>query len=418
MAGDLSDIYHLFNPDAALINDELIKYYVEIEQNEINIQELKIRLELGLETREPIKLLFTGHRGSGKTSTLNRLISNLDDRFFVVHYSVLDLLDLNDITYVDVVFSILAKMLEKAQKDNIELGALLNERAERWGSSIIKTITQDDRKDVGICVNLPFYFINLLGRMKSETTTRTQIRKVMEPRVSELISIINDTIAEIEKNDKQVLVIIDNLEKIDSTKALDLFYGHATQLIQPLCKIIYTFPISLKSSEKFMQIRINFSDVIIHPNIKIHKRDGSEYPKGIGFMEEIVSKRASKDLFEDGTLKYIINMSGGVVREYIRIIRDSAIRALARGKTSISKDIAVEVVNGLKNIYKAQLSDKDYEVLQDVCRTKDIKRDEQLVGLLHNLSVLEYKNDESWCDLNPIVHSILDEKGMLPDKMG
>ena len=416
MAGDLSDIYHLFNPDAALINDDLEKYYVEIEQNEINIKELKIRLELGLETREPIKLLFTGHRGSGKTSTLNRLTSNLDDRFFVVDYNVLDLLDLNDITYVDVVFSILAKMLEKAKEDGVELGSRLNDRAERWGNSIIKTITQNNSVDVGIGVNLPLGFINLLGRMKSETGTKTEVRKQIEPRVSELISIINDTIAEIEKNEKQVLIIIDNLEKIDSEKALDLFYGHATQLTQPLCKIIYTFPISLKSSEKFMQIKINFSDVIIHPNIKIHERDGSEYQKGIGFMEEIVSKRTSTDIFEDDTLEYIIDMSGGVVREYIRIIRDSAIRALAKGKTSISKDIAVEVVNSLKNIYKAQLSDKDYEVLQDVCRTKDIKRDEQLVGLLHNLSVLEYKNADSWCDLNPIVRSILDEKGFLPDK--
>ncbi|HJH28161.1 MAG TPA: hypothetical protein C5S51_00425 [Methanosarcinaceae archaeon] len=416
MAGDLKDIYHLFNPDTALINDDLIKYYVEIEQNELNIKELQLRLELGLDTREPIKLLFTGHRGSGKTSTLNRLTSNLDDRFFVVDYNVLDLLDLNDITYVDVVFSILAKMLEKAQEDSIELGTSLNERAERWGNSIIKTITQNDSVDAKVGVNLPLVFINLLGRMKSETGTKTKIRTQIEPRVSELIGIINDTIAEIETNEKQVLIIIDNLEKIDYEKAIDLFYVHATQLTQPLCKIIYTFPISLKSSEKFMQIKINFSDVIIHPNIKIHERDGSEYQKGIGFMKEIVSKRASTDLFEDDTLEYIIDMSGGVVREYIRIIRDSAIRALARGKTSISKDIAVEVVNSLKNIYKAQLSDKDYEVLQDVCRTKDIKRDEQLVGLLHNLSVLEYINADSWCDLNPIVRSILDEKGFLPDK--
>lgn len=415
MAGNLSDIYHLFNPDTALVNDDLIKYYVEIEQNEINIEELKIRLELGLETKEPIKLLFTGHRGSGKTTTLNRLISNLDDRFFVVDYNILDLLDLNDITYVDILFSILAKMLEKAQEEGIELGASLNKRAERWSDSIIKTITQNDSVDVGIGINLPLSLIKILGRMKSENITRTEIRKMVEPRVSELINIINDTIADIENNEKQVLVIIDNLEKIDYHNAIDLFYCHATQLTQPLCKIIYTFPIALKSSEKFMQIKINFSDVIIHPNIKIHERDGSEYQNGIGFMKEIVSKRTSTDIFEDDTLEYIIDMSGGVVREYIRIIRDSAIRALARGKTSISKDIAIEVINELKNVYKAQLSDDDYKVLQDVCKTKDIKRDDRLVGLLHNLSVLEYKNFESWCDLNPIVRLILDEKGMLPD---
>ena len=90
------------------------------------------------------------------------------------------------------------------------------------------------------------------------------------------------------------------------------------------------------------------------------------------------------------------------------------VRAIAKGKKSISRDIAVDVVNGLKNLYQAQLSSTDYEVLANICCNKDIKRDEQLVGLLHNLSVLEYKNAESWCDLNPIVRSIMEERKLLP----
>jgi hypothetical protein len=254
-----------------------------------------------------------------------------------------------------------------------------------------------------------------MGRMKSETTTRIETRKEIEPRVSELVSIINDTISEIEKTGEQVLIIIDNLEKIDPEKALDLFYNHATQLTQPLCKIIYTFPISLKSSDNFMQIKINFSDVFIHPNIKINEREGAghPYPRGREFMKEIVAKRVSLEMFEPEALEYIIDMSGGVVREFIRIIRDSAVRAITRKKDLIDKDIAMEVVNGLKNIYQAQLSDEDYLVLKEVHRTKDIKRDKLLVGLLHNLSVLEYRNERSWCDLNPIVRAILDEKNLL-----
>ena len=35
--------------------------------------------------------------------------------------------------------------------------------------------------------------------MKSETTTRQEIREEIQPRVSELINLINDIIAEIEK---------------------------------------------------------------------------------------------------------------------------------------------------------------------------------------------------------------------------
>ncbi len=415
MAENIRDIYHLFNPDKVLLNDDLEKYYVEIEQNEINIKDLQIRLELGLETREPIKLLFTGHRGSGKTTTLNRLVSNLDNRFFIIHYNVLDLLDQNDVNYTDVLFSMLTKMLEKAENDEIDLGQTLLKRVNNWGSSIIESITQEKGVGGGIGLKIPFNLLEIMGRMKSETTTRVETRKKIEPRVSELVSIINDTISEIEKTGEQVLIIIDNLEKIDPTNARHLFYDHATQLTQPLCKIIYTFPISLKSSNDFNQIRINFSDVLIHPNIKINEREGVDhpYPKGRKFMKEIVSKRVSLELFEPDALEYIIDMSGGVVREFIRIIRDSAVRAITKNRDIIDKDIAVEVVNGLKNIYQAQLSDEDYQLLQEVHQTKDIKKDEQLVGLLHNLSVLEYRNDRSWCDLNPIVRAILDEKNML-----
>ena len=133
-------------------------------------------------------------------------------------------------------------------------------------------------------------------------------------------------------------------------------------------------------------------------------------------MKEIVKRRVSLELFEPDALEYIIDMSGGVLREYVRIIRDSALKAITREKKIITRDIAIEVVNGLKNLYQAQLSDSDYDVLINVCKTKDIKRNEQLVGLLHNLSVLEYKNDRSWCDVNPIVRSILDEKNLLSKK--
>ena len=415
MAENIREIYHLFNPDEVLLNDDLEKYYVEIEQNEINIKDLQNRLELGLETREPIKLLFTGHRGSGKSTALNKLVSNLDSRFFIVHYNVFDLLDYNDVYYIDVLFSILTKMLEKAENDKIDLDKKLLERVNNWGSSILKSETSEKVVAGGVGLNIPFNLLEVMGRMKSENKTKKEVRKEIEPRVSELVSIINDTISEIEKTRKQVLIIIDNLEKIDLTKAQHLFYDHATQLTQPLCKIIYTFPISLKSSDNFMQIKINFSHVSNHPNIKIHEREGPEHPysKGREFMKEIVSKRVSPDMFEPDALEYIIDMSGGVVREFIRIIRDSAVRAITRKKDLIDKDIAVEVVNGLKNIYQAQLSDEDYKVLIEVHQTKDIKRDEQLVGLLHNLSVLEYRNDRSWCDLNPIVRAILDEKNLL-----
>ncbi|MGE5458483.1 MAG: P-loop NTPase fold protein [Methanococcaceae archaeon] len=338
----------------------------------------------------------------------------MEDKFFIVHFSVLDLLDNNDINYTDVLFSILTKIMEKCQEE-CDISYSLVERTKKWGKSITKTEISEDKLEGDAGFKLSAYFAEIMARMKSETTTRKEIREEIQPRVSELINLINDIIVEIERSRRQVLVIIDNIEKCDSEKALDLFYYHSTQLTQPMCKIIYTFPISLRSSDKFTQIKMNFSDDIMYPNIKVHERDESitkETP-GRAFMKQIVKKRVSIDLFTPEALDYIIDMSGGVIREFIRIIRDSAVRAIARRKALIDKDIAIEVINGLKNSYQAQLSDEDYDVLLEIYKTKDIKRDEKLVGLLHNLSVLEYKNGRSWCDVNPIVRSILEEKNLL-----
>lgn len=363
-----------------------------------------------------LKSSLPAHRGSGKSTALNRLVSNLSDDFFVVSYDILELLDSNDVNYADVLFSILAQLIERTREENTEIGKALIERANKWGSSITKEIISSETHEVGAGLGVRFpRFMELFARMKNETETREEVRKEIRPRISELISIINDMVIDIEETGKQVLIIIDNLEKSDPEKAFDLFGNHGTQLAQPKCKIIYTFPISLKNSDRFSQIRMNFSDDIMYPNIKVHNQDGSvdrESPER-ALMKKIAAKRVSPGLFEPEALEHIIDMSGGVLREYVRIIRDSAVTALTRGKTLIDKAVVEEVVNDLKNTYQNQLSDEDYVMLLEIFDSKNIKRDMVLVGLLHNLSVLEYTNGRSWCDLNPVVREILAEKNML-----
>lgn len=410
----LEDIYYLFDTKTSFGPDFFENYYVEFESSESNIDELKTRLELSLKNREPTKLLFTGHRGSGKTTALHRLISKLGDELFVVQYSAFDIMDINDISYIDVLLSMLSKMLEKIDEEALTLDSRLIKRINTWGNSIEKIESEVNGASGGLEAKISLHFLTLMGKIKTETTSKTEIRKKIEPKVSELVTIINDVVAEIErKTDQQVLIIVDNLEKTDTDKAIEIFYIHGTQLAQPLCKIIYTFPIALKNSDKFVQIIQNFDKVCMHPNIKIMSLDGSPYENGEKILEEIVSKRAPLELIDDDALKYIIKMSGGVVRELIRIIRDSSIRAITKGKNTIDLEIAIAVVNDMKNLYRGQISKDDYDTLTEIYNSKELKRDDNLVRLLHNLSVLEYRNSTDWCDVNPIVKSLLIDKGLI-----
>ena len=412
MADNLRHIFHAFNPEKALNGEELQKYYVGFEENEKRIARLKTRLELCLETNEPMKLLFMGHRGSGKTTALNRLVSGLDGAFFIVSYDVIELLDPNDVKYTDVLLSALAKLTEKAVSENISLSEKLAARIEKWGRTLIRTNTETEEMGAGFGANIPFYFISLFARMKNESQTRYEVREEIKPRVSELINIINDTVNEIEKTGKQVLIIIDNLEKTEYENAMSIFVEHGTQITQPMCKIIYTFPIALRSCDRYSQIRINFSADIMYPSIKIHDKEGNltdEALKNRKFMKDIFERRGDLKLIEKEALELAIDMSGGVLREYIRIIRDATLNAITFAKETIDMDCVNDVIKDLKNTYRSQLSDEDYKILAETAKNRCIRRDGDLVRLLHNLSVLEYANDENWCDVNPVVRLIMEE---------
>jgi hypothetical protein len=97
------------------------------------------------------------------------------------------------------------------------------------------------------------------------------------------------------------------------------------------------------------------------------------------------------------------------------ITRNSCIRAITKGKNKIDIEIAKTVVNDIRNLYRGQISEEDYKTLTEIYTSKELKRDQGLVRLLHNLSVLEYRNDIDWCDVNPIVKSLLTEKGLISD---
>lgn len=81
-ADNLEDVIFLFNPQRAL-DDEYLRFYVDRGSPARQIMATLLRVN-DLVRGQPIKLLFTGHSGSGKSTELNRLCQDLEQRCFVV----------------------------------------------------------------------------------------------------------------------------------------------------------------------------------------------------------------------------------------------------------------------------------------------------------------------------------------------
>ena len=152
-----------------------------------------------------------------------------------------------------------------------------------------------------------------------------------------------------------------------------------------------------------------FSGSYVLPNISITKReDRSPNKEGRAAMREFVAKRMSLDLIDEDAVKHAITISGGLFREMARIIRDAADNAIARGEERIEKQDVEEAESEIRNEFRRMLETEDYEALEEIYKTRKLRGAEICAKLLHNLSILEYRNKENWCDIHPVIIPLIE----------
>jgi len=325
-----------------------------------------------------------------------------------VKYSVKDVCDVNNLNYVDVLFSIGAQLYLQYVDSGRELRSELMDDLEAWRDSIVERVREEESSfETSIGGGIQGFFLSVMAKIRAEDTTRKTIREVIEPRLSELIDKINSIIADIEgREGKKVLILIDDLDKPSLERAKNIFYDNQTAITQPLCHIVYTVPISIFFAQEFTAIR---ETRFFLPNTKLHKKNDrtSKHKLGYGLLETFIHRRMKKDLIDPDALDLAIEMGAGVFRESARIIQIAADSAIEDERDCIIKEDVKRAEQEIRNDFKRILKTEDYDILGEVCKDNEIRGIEKIGHLLHNLSVLEYVNDENWCDVHPTLKKIL-----------
>lgn len=378
-------------------------YYVNRMHSPISKLAQMIRVD-----KRHSKILFTGHRGSGKTTELFRLRFDLEKDYFVVYYSMKDNFEISDITYTEVLLSIGFNLYDAAIKQGIKIEVDIINDLEDWMTETTEISSEEIKKGLSKEAGLSAYFFKILGKIQNEASTRVELRKKIEPKTSDLIARINTLITDISiKSGKEIIILIDDLDKPDLEIAENIFYKHSASLTRSQCKIIYTIPISLIYSNEYKQIQHNFDKPVVLTMIKTHTKEGDLYQEGITELKKIIGMRMSLDLIDAKALENLIFNTGGVIRDLLRLTADCCISAMVERKKKIDETIVESAVIGLRNDYSRMLTLEEYEKLQEVHAHKYSAKDLILLDLLHNLGVLYYMNDEDWYDVHPVVVRLL-----------
>ncbi|MBR8827583.1 MAG: AAA family ATPase [Gomphosphaeria aponina SAG 52.96 = DSM 107014] len=429
LANNLKDAYRACEL-RPLDSEDIERYYVDL--SEVRKTDAIFQVNTILDFQEPEEfttILFTGHRGCGKSTELKRIQEKWKEDYLIIYVEADEEIDIKDARYTDLYLVIIKQVEYELRKKGIKFDQQLLNDFESWFKEVIKEDEQTVEKSVSATgtlevnsspIPVPFIaklLVKLLAQIKGSERSKKTIRQTLEQDISRLQSDINlllrDGVKKLrEKFNNQYkgfLIIFDNLDRVYPKVGDELFFDNAFQLRELDCNIIYTVPISVLYSPK--GIRNFFDTPNIVPMINIYFLDYQEVDdlkyneNALKAVASLIEKRVNiEEVFEsEQDLLTLAKASGGHVRQLMQMMRAACIIASSKGKTKIDAQDVSYAVKREQFDFERLIPHEHYSILAEVYLTKDIGKNEIGQQMLFNTSVLEYNGDARWNYLNPVV---------------
>ncbi|MEL6402020.1 MAG: P-loop NTPase fold protein [Cyanobacteria bacterium J06626_4] len=405
--------------------EQLAKFWVEYGST--SLEEL-VQLVEDNASRDA-KIIFSGHRGCGKSTLLAEFGRNLSDRYFVAFFSIAETIEMSDVNHINILFAIAVNLMLRAEQEQISISESIKNAFYRWFAKRTQ-IEVETPKSAELSVGFDLFKI-ITGKLKTEASIRNELKREFERNISELVAKLNEIAASIQgASKKEVLVIIDDLDKLDLAVVRSIFQEHIKALFLPGFSIVYTIPISsLRDISLSATLRTEADDqIVIMPVSKLlakgerRKLNPNYQDDAIEVLCEVLHKRIPKEILELDVARQMVFHSGGVLRELMRISNRCCRICLRKiRRTPEQTDFKVttvildEAIKDLRLDFETTLGKTDYKILKETYKKflPEDPKEQAFLDLLHGLDVLEYRNSEVWYDVHPIVMDLLQRKGLI-----
>jgi hypothetical protein len=377
--------------------------------------------------------LFSGFRGTGKSTELRRLRRRLKSVGYLV--LLLDVKDyLNVTTPIDVsdfLMGVAGGFGDELFEQKLLDGNPANEGYwTRLANFLTRTRVElnDISGKVGVADSVEF---TLKANLKNDPSFRRQLQERMAGHLGALVADVRQFFEDCVKKLKQrhgvnveVVLLLDSIEQIRGTSvnAVEvqssvetLFAGHAEKLHLPYVHVVYTVPPYLKVRYANLGALYAPGGVQVLPAVKLrgpHADQSTERPvfqPGLDTLEAVVRGRGdwqrllgTRDLLDRVSLQ-----SGGHLRDLLRILAEITRRA---DRLPVPADTVNAAINQLRTEF-LPIADADAVWLARIAQThkaslEDASKLPDLARFLDTHRVLCYRNASEWYDLHPV---ILDE---------
>ena len=369
--------------------------------------------------------LFSGFRGSGKTTELFRLKQQLESESCVVLYAdALEYIGQSDEVDIVTLLIALAGAFSDALKTELQMDLL----GESYWSRLSNFLTKYnvDVSQFGIGVGL-----NIKMSLSSSPTFRQKLEEALASRVFELKNhvdkFVEDGVKAIRKargDDAQVVFLFDSLEQVRGSRSNEqavirsverLFADNYPKMFRlPQSHCVYTVPPWLQ----FSSPNIAGANIKVIPSVRCWNNDAerSECREGCDALHSLVKRRFGdagfKRCFGDESggynplVKKIIDASGGHFRDLLTLLREALLRTKSLPMMENVIDAAISEIRG--QYLPIAIDDARWLYQISMLRSTELPSTEaedvsRLTRFLDTHFVLYFKNGGKWYDTHPLI---------------
>ena len=432
----LTRFYRALPDQGSTDPEENRKYYVDRKLSETSfdpVAELMVRISMA---EGAASYLFSGMRGSGKTTELVRMGRLLEENEHcaVFYTDIADYINLRvPLGVEDTILAMLG-----ALSDAFEKRFDIDHAGESYWTRLVNFLTRTkiDVKDWAIKASVAEASAELKGSLNTEPTFRQNLRQALNGSADAFLRDAREYAASLvkkartESDQKNVVLIVDSLERIsaasgDETKMFDglkeVFFNQREKLRFDTLTVIYSVPPYLDAvipgvSQGFGGITYGL------PHFKVGKlnsaREFERGQDGIDQMIEIIDRRFAEwhQVLSRYALEELAFQSGGNVRRFLNLIRNLLVKlqstTISLPLPSDQNQVVEAVLQTAREPFQF-LSEADRTWLRKIAAESKISTTTQedlptVLRLFDTSLILDYRNGERWYQILPLVKPLLE----------
>jgi len=416
-AASLDDAYRTCNHDKPLEGDD-DEWYQDLSaaRGDDTLRTLRARLTRR-DDGEFVHIAFVSHRGAGKTTELKRLTTDLRTLFHAHYFEANLKLDERHFSTEDLLLSLALSIQEDFDAAGRPLPPEMLLRVHQWFSEVLRSTSWAQHMEADLAANatvpreVPLFVSlaqELKALLKAENTYRTEVRDAFRRYPGALLAHVNNLLdaAQQRLGEQSLLVLIDNLDRYDPKVVDEVLFQGGRRLRALRCHLIVTPPIALYYRPLTEPLQQSFTPSVMY-TVRLRRSDqphGVFDPQSPGraLLVKALDRRleVAKLLPETEALDRLISLSGGSLRDLLRLVREAVL--IAPGSV-----LDLDTINRAAGRFRRDLRDVVNAngfaaILGRILDAHQINDDPKCLDVLYQQLALRY-NGEGWYDVHPLV---------------